>query len=712
MPQGVSGPLLLTNVTGAGLPAAAQVTLPNTGGYAPGAMLSLVAFNPLTGGHDVVGKLVVSADGETMTSLGEISLGSATPVSSPAMVQPAVSGGSGGSGGSYTFQLCWLVVTAGWTSTPDTTCAGCEPTVLSSTNPGNNSGTGTGVPTVLTDQASSDAGLVTGSYFLDHQLATYQSQGQENGIDLQYSSQQADPTPVVQYQFTTPPAGDSAAITSVTAQVSLAGVSQGPATTYNTPGGLQDGTTYNIPLQVNASSLATGVYSYTMTITENFGSGSSEVSLTSTDMGYVNIVDATSDPLGAGWSVGGLQKVSQLSSNGPVLITAGQQGTEQFDSVYSEGQTNLQDLGLATTTSSAKILANDGSGDFSGSATATDTVAGTASGDFNGDGKPDMAVVSSTTLTIQLNNGMGGFTAGNSYAIPSGYKAKAVAVGNFSGHAGGTLDIAVLMYSTSTNAYYLAEYTGNGAGGFASPVVSAAGNGVASGSGPDTMSAANFTGTSATGLVFNTDDGKADVMLPTSGGSFGEATALALPSGHTAIGVTTTGNYASGDTALVVEVKNANVEEGGIPFVALDAFTTNGSGTFTYTSTFQTSGQPDLGTVGLVTGVFQGSRLPASRSRCPSPTAMAPSPTSRSSHPFQRRRVGRRRDGTGRHLFAAIDPGGKHRHRQPERLRQAQHRAGRQHHGPDQDPGERPRQQPVLAAGDRAGRTRLTSRLA
>jgi len=448
----------------------------------------------------------------------------------------------------------------------------------------------------------SDAGLVTGEYFLDHQLVTYQSQGQENGIDLQYSSAQADPTPVVQYQFTTPPAGDAAAITSVTAQVTLAGVVQGAATTYNAPDGLQDGTTYNIPLQVNASSLPTGVYPYTINAEEIWG----ELGISSTDQGYVNVVNEASDPLGAGWSVGGLQHLSQLTTDGPVLITAGQQGTERFDPVYTEGQTYLQDLGLATSTSLAQILANDGTGAFSGTTTATDTVVGTATGYFTSNSLADMAVVSSSTLAIMLNNGSGGFTVGNSYALPSGYQAKAVAVGNFSGHTNGVLDIAVLMYSTSTNAYYVAEYTGNGSGGFASPVISAAGNGVSSGTSPDTMAAAPLTVGTASDLVFNTDDGKADVMLATTGGSFGAATALALPSGHTAIGVTTTGSYGNGDVALVVEVANANVEEGTSPLVSVDAFTANGTGGFSYTSTYQTPGKPDLATIGLVTGDFQG----------------------------------------------------------------------------------------------------------
>ena len=89
--------------------------------------------------------------------------------------------------------------------------------------------------------------------------------------------------------------------------------------------------------------------------------------MTTTAEGNVNVVNESSDPLGAGWSVGGLQQLSQLSPDGPVLITAGQQGTEAFDPAYAKGQTYFQDLALATSTSSAQILANDGAGDFSAS---------------------------------------------------------------------------------------------------------------------------------------------------------------------------------------------------------------------------------------------------------------------------------------------------------------------------------------------------------
>ena len=312
-----------------------------------------------------------------------------------------------------------------------------------------------------------------------------------------------------------------------------------------------------------------------------------------------------------------MQQLSQLTTNGPVLITAGQQGTEAFEPAYTEGQPYVQDLALATTPSAAQIMPNDGAGDFSASVSASDTVIGTAAGDFNGDGEPDLAVVTSSTLAIELNDGAGGYTAGDSYTIPSCYEAKGVAVGNFTGHDDSTLDIAVLLAFTGTGpdhgAYYVAVYTGNGDGPFDTPAISAAGNGDAIGS-PARFSgiaAADFNGDGKTDLVFTTDNGLLDEMLATSGGSMGSATSLTFPSAGQAIGVTSL-DY-NGDSAadLVVEVKNNTVEGGGTPFVsvALDLLTGDGSGDFSGGSPYQTVGQPNFDTLGLVAGDFQGSSM-------------------------------------------------------------------------------------------------------
>ena len=220
-----------------------------------------------------------------------------------------------------------------------------------------------------------------------------------------------------------------------------------------------------------------------------------------------------------------------------------------------------------------------------------------------------MAVVSSSTLAIELNNGSGGFTAGSSYTIPSGYEAKGIVAGNFTGHTGSTLDLAVLLASTSTDAYAVAVYTGSGSGTFATPVVSAAGNGVSSGAQPDSIVAADFNGGTDTDIAFTTDNGLLDEMIPTSSGSMSAATSLTLPAGHLAIGVTTLDYNSNGDIDLAVEVENTNVEEDGDPFVSLDLLAGDGAGGFTDTSTYQTVGQPDYDTLGLVAGDFQGSSM-------------------------------------------------------------------------------------------------------
>jgi hypothetical protein len=279
---------------------------------------------------------------------------------SPAVAPP---GGDGG----YTFQDCLILEPAPPGAESVSHCDGCQATTKAILGAG--AGDNADNPTIGAGPApsalASDVGLVTGAFFEDHQAVTYQSQGQARGIDLQYSSAQADPNPVVQHQFTTPEAGDSSSISSITAEVSFGGVESSP-TSYDLPtGGLADGATYNIPLQVDATPLmGAGANPVGLRLTENFGTGPGMTSITTSNEGFVNFDNAASDAMGAGWSVGGLQHVSQPNPGGPAVIRAGQQGTERFDPVYSNGQTDLQDLALASGTAAAQILANDGTGGF------------------------------------------------------------------------------------------------------------------------------------------------------------------------------------------------------------------------------------------------------------------------------------------------------------------------------------------------------------
>ena len=635
MPVGMSSPMLLYKTVGLDLTQPAQLSLPNISGYGPGSVVSLLKFNPLTGGHDAVARMVVSADGKSMTSTSPVTLASAPKAaagSSPTLgqndtgggslgggsgrqgnaagvspgIRPDFSGSSSGSsptgtgggtgtgtgGGGYTFSACLLEEPGPTNDTPDSPCPLCD--LLGG----------------LFGALDSNAGLVNGEYLQDHQTVTYQSQGQARGIDLQYSSAQVDPEPIAQYQFTTPVAGESSSITSITAQLTVAGVVQGDPTTYDIPdGGLSDGTTYTIPLQGDASALYTGVYPYTMTVTEHFGS----TSITTTNEGNLNVVNPGIDPysnyLGVGWSVGGLQRLSPVVAGFPVLITTGQEPSERFDPVYDNGQTYFQDLALAASTSTSQILANDGAGGFTAAgSTSDDGVVGTATGDFNGDGRVDQAVVDSSTLAILINNGSGGFTVGSSYTLPAGEEAKAVAVGNFTDQPDGILDIAVLLAPSDLSGdYSIALYAGTGEGTFASPAVSSAGNGVSSGSNPDTMTVADLNGDGVDDLAFTTDDGLVDVMFCASVGDFSRFTTLSMPSGHLAIGITAADNNDDGAPDLIVQALNTNVEEfGSVPFVSVDLIENNGYGGFSYESTYLTVGQQDMETLGIVAGDFNG----------------------------------------------------------------------------------------------------------
>ena len=88
-----------------------------------------------------------------------------------------------------------------------------------------------------------------------------------------------------------------------------------------------------------------------------------------------------------------------------------------------------------------------------------------AVGDFNGDGKPDAAVITSTSLTILGNQGNGTFKQTASYS--GSFVPNSISIGDFNND--GKLDIAM-----STNVSTVVVMLGNGNGTFA-PAVNYAG---------------------------------------------------------------------------------------------------------------------------------------------------------------------------------------------------------------------------------------------
>jgi hypothetical protein len=79
---------------------------------------------------------------------------------------------------------------------------------------------------------ASDASLITGEFYQDHPLVTYQSQGQDRGIDLQYTSLQANDQPIVGGVWPLQ-SEDPVSFTTMTMSLLVDGVSQGDPITIN-----------------------------------------------------------------------------------------------------------------------------------------------------------------------------------------------------------------------------------------------------------------------------------------------------------------------------------------------------------------------------------------------------------------------------------------------------------------------------------------------
>ena len=161
LPKGLSPDLVVTIQPGEmAFSTPAELTLPNTEGWAPGMEMDLWSINPNSGEFEIVGKGQVSEDGQSIRT---------------------VEGGIRNSSWHFFANppLDWLL------GLFDAQCNECA------ANQQNTAG----------DEFSSDVEFYTGGLTETHSLTTYQSMGQTQGVQLVYDSLRADARPIFQVGF-------------------------------------------------------------------------------------------------------------------------------------------------------------------------------------------------------------------------------------------------------------------------------------------------------------------------------------------------------------------------------------------------------------------------------------------------------------------------------------------------------------------------------
>ncbi len=253
----------------------ARLTFPNADGMPPGSELDLWSLSPDTGTFSIVGKMVVSADGQSIITIDGGVVASAWHFSLASSPTPADS------------------------STGSRLCGGGKCGV------------------------GSESDLDEGSLYLRHTLSSYRSLGQSRGLSLTYSSVTADPRPIVSLNTTL--SVRAAVPKTFSTKLEVGGVQQG-AEVYTDTRSLPENadSTSRISIQFDASNLITGRYPYKATIFSNY-QNSSIGGITS---GNVIVLNRKQSPLGAGWAITDLQQLNP-QADGTLLLTTGD-GTALF----------------------------------------------------------------------------------------------------------------------------------------------------------------------------------------------------------------------------------------------------------------------------------------------------------------------------------------------------------------------------------------------
>jgi RHS repeat-associated protein len=261
----------------------ARLTFPNTDNMPPGSELNIWSLSPDTGTFSIVGKMVISADGQSIIT---------------------VEGG---------------VVASAW-----------HFPLASSPGPADST-TGSAFCKACRAQRGSESDIEEGSLYLTHTIPSYRSLGQSRGLSLTYSSVTADPRPIVSLNTTL--SVRAAVPKTFSTKLEVGGVQQGGEIFTDTRSLPENAdSTSRISIQFDAFNLVTGRYPYKATVFSNY-QNSSIGGITS---GNVIVINRKQSPLGAGWAITDLQQLYP-QADGTVLLTTGD-GTALF---FSGGPTTF-----------------------------------------------------------------------------------------------------------------------------------------------------------------------------------------------------------------------------------------------------------------------------------------------------------------------------------------------------------------------------------
>jgi RHS repeat-associated protein len=166
--------------------------------------------------------------------------------------------------------------------------------------------------------SGSETDIADGNLSIDHALVNYQSLGIARGVHLVYNSLRADPRPIINSNVTL--SRRSTIPDTISTRLRVAGLDVGEEVHWDTSTLVDDLTdkTLRTVTQFNASTFATGLYTYRLRLINNYP----QSSVAATQNGRVLVHNLQNSPFGAGWGIDGLQQLHQVG-DGDLLLTDG-----------------------------------------------------------------------------------------------------------------------------------------------------------------------------------------------------------------------------------------------------------------------------------------------------------------------------------------------------------------------------------------------------